>query len=228
MAKVCHKQESVSTTHEQLGHLILHILKLIYGAVIFPNELANVDAPICPGCTYGKAHRKPTKRKRVNNKKHLRKVTAPGQVVRIDEVVRPTPGFIPTNWGRPTTQRYVGATLFVDYFSDFAYIHLMEKLDGESTIKAKHTFEHVCKSHSKTLQYHHSGNRLFETNIFKDTVSTDAKTLSFCGVNAHHQNGKSENCVKDVTTKACTSLPHTVHQFPEAIHAELWPADLKN
>ena len=138
------------------------------------------------------------------------------------------PGFILTHKGRPTTQCYVGTTFFFDRFSYFTYIHLMDKLGGESTIKAKHTFERICKSHSVTVQHYHSNNGLFDTNIFKDKVYTDEQTLSFCGVNAHHQNIKAENRIKDFTTGARTSLLHAAHRWPEAIHTVLWPAALKN
>ena len=40
-------------------------------------------------------------------------------------------------------QRYVGATVCVDHFLEFTYIDLMDKIDGESTAKAKHAFERV-------------------------------------------------------------------------------------
>ena len=91
--------------------------------------------------------------KGVKNRKQFRTATAPNQVVCVDQLVIPTPGFIPTHQGKPMTHRYVGATIFVDHFSDFTYIHLMKKLDGESTVKGKHTFERVCKSHSVTVQH---------------------------------------------------------------------------
>ena len=89
-----------------------------------------MDVPICLGCAYVKAHRKPTQRKVAKNKKQLRTVIAKGQVVSVYQISRPTPFFIPTLRGRPATQNYVGATVFIDHFSDFTYIHLMEKLDG--------------------------------------------------------------------------------------------------
>ena len=63
-------------------------------------------------------------------RKKLRTETAPGQVVSIDQLVRTTPGFIPNHRGIPTAHLYVGATVFVDHFSNFTYIHLMEKIDG--------------------------------------------------------------------------------------------------
>ena len=69
-------------------------------------------------------------KKGVKNNKNLNTETVPGQVVSIDQLVRPTPGFIPTHRGIPKTHSYVVVTVFVYHFSEFTYIHLMEKLDG--------------------------------------------------------------------------------------------------
>ena len=77
-----------------------------------------MDAPICPVCAYGKAHRKPTQSKGANNKEQPRTTNAPGQFVSVDQLVIPTPGFIPTHRGRPMTQSYVDETVFFDHFSD--------------------------------------------------------------------------------------------------------------
>ena len=54
------------------------------------------------------------------------------------------------------------------------------------------------------------------------------QTISFCGVNAHHQNGKAERRIKDITENARTCLLHTSHRWPKAIHASLWPYTLKH
>ena len=59
--------------------------------------------------------------------------------------------FIPTHCGRPTTHRYIIATIFFEHFYYFTYINLMEKLDGELTIEEKNTFERVRESHSVTV-----------------------------------------------------------------------------
>ena len=104
----------------------------------------------------------------------------------------------------------------------------MEKLDGESTVQAKHTFEHVCKSHSVTVHHCHSNNGLFDIKIFKEEVSTAGQTLSFCLVDSHYQNGNAENHIKDFTIGERTSLLKAAHQCPETIHAALWPVALNN
>ena len=61
-------------------------------------------------------------------------MTATGQVVRVDQLVSPTPGFIPTHRGIPTPQRYIDATVSVEHFYEFTYIHPMKKLYEETTV----------------------------------------------------------------------------------------------
>lgn len=146
----------------------------------------------------------------------------------MDQLVSPTSGFVPTHRGIPTTKRYIGATVFVDHFSDFTYVHLMTKMDAESTVEAKHAFERLAESHGVRIRHYHSDNGLFDTKLFRDAVDTSGQTLSFCRPNAHHQNGKAENRIKDITTHARTSLLHAAHRWPKAVNAHLWPAALKH
>ena len=136
-------------------------------------------SPIFPVCAYGKAHHKPMQSKEENNKKKLITATAPVQSASVDKLVSPTPSFITTHRGRPTTQRYVGPTVFVDHFSNFSYIHLVEKLDGESTVEAKHNCEPVCKSHSVTIHNYHSDNGLFDSKYSRAQCLLMSKTYNF-------------------------------------------------
>ena len=149
-------------------------------------------------------------------------------MVSVDQLVSPTPGFVPTHRGQPTKARYVGATVFVDHFTDFTYVHLMIKLDADSTVEAKQAFERVANEHGVRIKHYHSDNGLFDTNVFRHAVSAAGQTLSFCGVNAHHQNGKAERRIRDITEGARTALLHAAHRWPEAIHPSLWPSALKN
>ncbi|MEM1010162.1 MAG: hypothetical protein AAGJ35_14295, partial [Myxococcota bacterium] len=75
---------------------------------------------------------------------------------------------------------------------------------------------------------YHADNGLFDTKKFKESIAVNKQTLSFCGPNAHHQNGKAENRIKDVTTHSRTALLHAAHRWPQAINAHLWPAALKH
>jgi hypothetical protein len=47
--------------------------------------------------------------------------------------------------------------------------------------------------------------------------------LSFCGVNAHHQNGRAEQRIRHLTEAARTRILHAAHRWPKVITAHLWP-----
>ena len=204
------------TIHESLGHISFHIIRLLCLACILPRDLANVSPPICPGFSYGQANRSPWRRKGKSNLKKIKPVTIPGQAVSVDQLVGYTPGLIPTHRGLPTNKRYSGATIFVDHASDFTYVHLMEGTpDAEKTVEAAQVFDKIAKSHGVTIHHYHADNGLFDTFKFKAKVATSNQAMSFCGVNTHHQNGKAENRVKDVTIGTRTLLLHAAHRCPK-------------
>ena len=104
----------------------------------------------------------------------------------------------------------------------------MTEMNGDTTVEAKQAFERIASKYGVKVRHYHADNGLFDTKTFWSAVESANQTMSFCGVNAHHQNGKAENRVKDVTTNARTSLLHASHRWPKAIHASLWPAAVKN
>jgi hypothetical protein len=104
----------------------------------------------------------------------------------------------------------------------------MIKTNAETTVKAKLAFERVAASYGATVRHYHSDNGLFDTKAFKASISKAGQTLSFCGVNTHHQNGKAENRIKDIMTGGRTALLHAAHRWPKAIDALLWPAAIKH
>ena len=88
----------------------------------------------------------------------------------------------------------------------------MTALNGETNVEAKLEFERVCNGHGVHILHYHADNGLFDTKAFKGSVTKSQQTLSFCGVNAHHQSGKAEQKIKDVNQGAHTSLPHAAHR----------------
>ena len=141
------KQHKIAVLHECFGHLSFSILKLMARAGLIYRELANINSPTCALCAYGKAHRKLWRQRGVRNRKILKIATVPGQAVSADQLVSPTPEFVTTHRGTSTTKRYMGATVFVDHFSNFTYAHLMTEMNAETTVEAKLAFERVCNAH---------------------------------------------------------------------------------
>ena len=130
----------------------------------------------------------------------------------VDQLVNPTADFVPVHRGLPTKKHYVDATIFADHYSDFTYMHLMTDLDVEATVGAKQSIERLAPDYDLKIKHYHADNGLFDTKVFKQLVQVENQTLKFCGVNAHHQNGKKEWCIKDVTKGARMVLLHDVHR----------------
>lgn len=107
-------------------------------------------------------------------------------VMSINQLISPTPGFLPNHRGLPTTKSYVGATIFVDHFSDFTYIHLMTEMIAASTVASNEAFESISASHNVNIRHYNCDNGLFDSKEFKYYIVHAHQTLSFCSVNVHH------------------------------------------
>lgn len=59
--------------------------------------------------------------------------------------------------------------------------------------------------------------------MWKDHVLLKNQYLTFCGVGAHHQNGKAEKKIRDVQDLARTAILHANRRWPAAVTANLWP-----
>lgn len=91
---------------------------------------------------------------------------------------------------------------------------------GESTVEAKMGFEH---DYGVKVAHYYADNGPFDTSALKAAITKAKQMLSLCGVNAHHQNGKAENWIKDVMQGARTVLLHAAHWWPKAVAPSLWP-----
>ena len=212
--------------HEQLGHTSFAQLQELTKQGIIPKKLANVPLPKCPSCLYRKAHKKPWRTHKVVPK--IKPSTIPGAVVSIDQLESPIPGFVPIARGQPTTSRYHGASVFADHASGFTYVHLHQAMTTQETIDAKHAFERIAEQHAVCIRHYHCNNGRFADCAFMDDVHKAGQTITFCGVDAHHQNGVAERHICDITESARTMLLHAAHRWPKTITSNLWPQALKH
>ena len=90
-------------------------------------------------------------------------------------------------------------------------------------MEAKEAFERYAATHGVTVKHYHADNGRFADVLFKEHVQEKGQTISFCGVGAHHQNGKVEKRIRDLTEAARTMLLHAAHRWPQAVTANLWP-----
>eukprot|EP00978_Attheya_sp_CCMP212_P025958 scaffold84501_cov28-Attheya_sp.AAC.3 len=137
------------------------------------------------------------------NEDEPEKVTEPGQVVSVDQMVSPTPGIIAQMTGiLLITKRYKYATVFVDQYSRFSYVHLQKTATVTETIEAKKAFERYVKDRQ-------------------------AQVLTFAAVGAHHLNGIDEQCIRELQDMTRTMLIHSNNRWKGSITANLWPYALR-
>jgi hypothetical protein len=122
-----------------------------------------------------------------------------------------------------TNQRYRYATVFVDQFSDYTFVYLHTSITTEETLKAKKAFEIHADSFGVNVKHYHADNGRFQDIKFKEDCMAQAQRITYCGVNAHFQNGRAERKIRDLQDGARTSLLHAMKKWPSAITVNLWP-----
>jgi hypothetical protein len=215
--------------HHRLGHISPKKIKEMSKQGILPSYLQNCNVPICTSCVYGKMTRKPWRTKSSNNNTAATSTTKmkPGECVSIDQLESTTPGLIGQLKGIPTKARYKAATIFIDHATRFTYVHLQQSTNAEETIMAKKAFESVAANYGIRIWHYHADNGRFAENRFKESIQQQGQTISFCGVNAHFQNGMAERKIRDLQEHSRTMLIHASKRWPKAINTNLWPYALR-
>ena len=213
--------------HIRLSHISFKKLKLLCLIGILPKRLVHVAAPKCLSCIYGKMTRRPWRNKSSNSRIKVTIVTQPGQCVSVDQLESPVPGFIAQLKGKLTKSRYRAATVFVDHASRLGYVHLQCDMTNKSTLEAKHAFETYAERSGVKVKHYHCDNGRFADNAFKNDVRDKMQSISYCGVNAHFQNGIAEKRIRDIQESARTMLIHGKTKWPDAVNINLWPYALR-
>jgi hypothetical protein len=221
-------QADILRWHYRLGHLSFAKIKLLALLRILPRKLAAVKPPKCAGCLYGSMMKRPWQTKSAQNKGRLRTVQVPGECISVDQLESPLPGFVAQLKGKLTRKRYNAATVLVDHKSQLSYVHLQEGLTSKETVKAKHAFEaYAWVFGINTIRHYHADNGRFADNAFLKDVTASGQTISFCGVNAHFQNGIAEKMIRDLQESTRKQLLHAKSRWPKAIEINLWPYALR-
>ena len=95
--------------------------------------------------------------------------------------------------------------------------------NAQQTLKAKHAFKAFAKSCGIWIEHHHANDGHFAENVFLADTAKQGQSMSFCGVNAHWQNGAAEKRICDLQEAAQTMMLHAKHRWPKAIATNLWP-----
>lgn len=209
--------------HYRLGHASFDKIKAMAKRGDLPTSLLKARRPICAACMYGKASRKPWRTKAPVNKFRAPPANSPGAVVAVDQLISSVPGLIGQMRGFITRKRFTATTVFVDHFSGLSFIHNQQSTSAAHTIEAKRAFERYSKAHGVTIKHYHADNGIFSSIEFMKEIRDKGQTISFCAVNAHHQNGRAEKRIRDLQEAARTMMLHAQLRWPQAITNNLWP-----
>lgn len=211
--------------HYRLGHLSFEKIKALAKQGDIPRHLAKIKPPVCPGCLFGAMTRVP--KTRAGTKSPIFTATRPGEHVSVDQLVSTQVGFVAQLKGKLTIKRYKAATVFVDHYSRLRYVHMMYDSSSEETIKAKRAFERWSLEAGIRIRHYHCDNGRFADNAFIDHCAINGQRISYCGVNAHHQNGIAERAIRDIQDQARKQLLHAKAKWPAAVDLALWPYALR-
>ena len=70
-------------------------------------------------------------------------ISGPGDTVGVDQLILAQPGLVPQEKGILTRARIWAATVFIDYVTGYVHVALMKDQPSESTLQAKHDYEHL-------------------------------------------------------------------------------------
>lgn len=214
-------------THYRLGHMGFKRLRHMARLRILPRRLADCKVPTCAACTYGRMTKRAKRTKAPPNKIKPVKIEGPGDCVSVDQMESYTPGFVAQLRGFLTGTRYVAATVFTDHHSRLSKVYMQTNLAAAENLKSKQAWEDFCSKHGVETRHYHADNGHFADRGFLDDVEDKGQTITFCGVNAHFQNGISEKRIRDLQDAARTVLLDAKSRWPKAISTALWPYALR-
>lgn len=216
-------QAELLAWHYRMGHLPFDRIRAAAERGDLPSRLLKAKVPKCAACLFGKMTRQPWRSKVPINQMKVPMATAPGDVVGVDQLVSTTPGLIGQMRGFITRKRYSVTTVFVDYFSGLSFVHLQTSTNANQTIDAKDAWERYAKAHGVTIKHYHADNGIFAEKAFVMAVQTKGQTITYCAVNAHHQNGRAEKKIRDLQETARTMILHAKQRWPHVVTTNLWP-----
>ena len=208
--------------HYRLNHLPFKRMFKMAEQGLLPKKILKANVPICPACQYGKMHRKPWRMKG-RSPNSSRMATEPGQIVSVDQLESPTPGFIAQLKGTLTKQCYKYATVFVDQYSRLSYVHLQRTITSDETVQAKIAFERYAQERGVQIRHYHANNGRFADKGFIKNCQLNNQRLTYFGVNVHFQNGIAEKRIWDLQEATRTSLLYALHKWPHMLSVHLWP-----
>ena len=175
---------------------------------IIPKQYATCNILVCQAYAYAKMIKKPWRNKPLSLYKSDKRRFKPGQIILVDQMVSPVPGFIAQMTGKVTVKRYKYATAFVDQASKVGCVHLQKSADADETVEAKIAFEAFMQTMGIKVETYHADNGIFRAHKWVNACNNKGQRLTFAGVNAHHQIGVAERRIRELQELAQTMMIH--------------------
>jgi hypothetical protein len=219
-------EEELMQWHVRFGHIPMSRIQSLAEEGVLPKCLSKCRVPICAGCMYGKLTRQPWRAKGGSSQIAAKSAQA-GECISVDQMISTILGLIAQMKGIPTRSRYQIATVFVNHFSDYTFVHFQSNTTSMETTQAKHEFERHASGAGVTVKRYHADNGRFVDNMWTNDMKLKNQVITLCGINAHRQNGKVEKRIRDLQEIARTALIHANTRWPDAVNSFLWPYALR-
>jgi hypothetical protein len=153
---------------------------------------------MCAGCLFGAMTKLPWHGKELASSHQVLIATQPGEMVSVYQIESTEVGFFAQLKGSLTKTRYRYCTFFVDHFSQLLFVHLQIDDSAAETMLAKQAFEKFVAKHGVRILHYHCDNGGFSDNAWKQSCKAICQQLTFCGVNAHFQNGVVKCAIRNL------------------------------
>ncbi len=166
--------------HYKLSHLPLPAMIMLPKNKRIKKKFAKLKhwLPICTSCIFGPDHCKPWHSK--GSKGSIRKESnnTLGKCVSMDQLVLAQPELIPQIAFFLTNLRSWGATAFIDHFSDYVYVALMQDLGLDKTLLAKSSFEQHANEGGISINSYCADNGPLQMLVFRKPLKKQIRPLS--------------------------------------------------
>jgi hypothetical protein len=213
---VTSKQAALRRCHEQLNHMPFSRLQSMAKQGLLPRYFADMEAPMCASCAYGKATRQPWRTKGAQGQTtKLIPIRRSGDWVLVNQMESPAPGSVGQIKGWLTTKRYCATTVFVDHYSQLTCAYMQFSTRAEETVNAKMAFEAFAAQFGVTICLEHVGQG-----------GEQASTTTNYVVLWRWRTSSKRNCqeeIRDIQENARTMMLHAAINWLMAMSVSLWP-----
>eukprot|EP00957_Ditylum_brightwellii_P120639 9202816-Ditylum_brightwellii.AAC.1 len=135
-------------------------------------------------------------------------------------------GHLPHTRGKEAkSSKFCGGTIIANHASSFLFHQNQVSLNSNNTLNTKNAFERFANDFNICIKHYRCDNGIFKSTAFANNCAIKSQRQSFCGIDAHHQNGAAKHAIKMITTWSRAMLIHVMLCWPEQMTKDLWPLE---